>query len=188
MITLRTALINFSNWVKKSGVVVDGVITSVDTTKFTCSVTVSGVGYSNVPLKVLVGSQASFIEIPKVKSKCLMGFRDMNILRPQLISVHQIDKLLVKINDSTAEMEINNGKIIFNGGNLGGIPKIQELTDNINSIKNFVTALNNALPAAFTAIGASTAAAGANGATSIQTAMSSQSITIKDMEDKNVTH
>ena len=186
MITLRTALLNFSNWIVKNTVVVDGVITSVDTTNFSCSVQVSTVVYSNVPLKVLTGSQASVIEIPAVNSTCLISFRDANILRPQLISVHQIDKFLIKINDSNAEIEVDNGKIIFNGGQLGGLPKVQELKDNIKSIQDYITALNNALPTAFNAIGTSTAASGAAGAASYSSLMASQQITIKEIENQNV--
>jgi hypothetical protein len=79
-------------------------------------------------------------------------------------------------------------KIIFNGGTFGGLVKLQELKDNLDNLKQYVEAMNNALPAAFNAIGASTAANGATGGASYQTAMSGKTIQLKDMEDDKITH
>lgn len=184
MISLQRALINFANWATRGCVIIDGVIKDVDSINFTCSITVNDVVYYNVPIKVLKGSQASFIEIPKVGSSCLMNFRERNINRPQVFSIHEVDKILVKVGDST--LEIIDGTWTFNGGSLGGMVKISELNDNITSIKNYIEAINTALPIAFTAIGASTAANGANGATSYSNAMSGKLINIKDIENTKI--
>jgi hypothetical protein len=79
-------------------------------------------------------------------------------------------------------------KIIFNGGNLGGLVNLQELKDNLDSLKQFIEAIHSTLPSAFNAIGASTAANGALGATSYQGAMAGKMVQFKDMEDKNILH
>jgi hypothetical protein len=79
-------------------------------------------------------------------------------------------------------------KIVFNGGQLGGMVKLQELKENINSLKQYMEAIHSALPAAFNAIGASTAANGALGATSYQGAMAGKAVQLKDMEDKKILH
>lgn len=79
-------------------------------------------------------------------------------------------------------------KVVFNGGQLGGLVKLQELKDNLDSLKQYVEAIHNALPGAFSAIGASTAANGALGATSYNGSMSGKIIQLKDMEDKKILH
>jgi prolyl-tRNA editing enzyme YbaK/EbsC (Cys-tRNA(Pro) deacylase) len=79
-------------------------------------------------------------------------------------------------------------KIIINGGELGGLVKLQELQDNLNSLKQYMEAINSALPGAFNAIGASTAANGASGGANYQGAMAGKAIQFKDMEDKKVLH
>jgi hypothetical protein len=79
-------------------------------------------------------------------------------------------------------------KAIFNGGQLGGLVRLQELKDNLDSLKQYIEAIHSALPAAFNAIGAGTAANGTLGATSYQGAMVGKLIQIKDMEDKKVLH
>jgi hypothetical protein len=79
-------------------------------------------------------------------------------------------------------------KVVFNGGQLGGLVKLQELKDNLDSLKQFVEAVHSALPTAFNAVGASTAANGALGATSYQGAMAGKMVQFKDMEDKKILH
>lgn len=78
-------------------------------------------------------------------------------------------------------------KIIINGGTLGGLVKLQELKENLDSLKQYVEAMNNALPSAFNSVGASTAANGAMGATSYQSAMAGKTIQLKDMENTKIT-
>jgi hypothetical protein len=78
--------------------------------------------------------------------------------------------------------------ITINGGELGGLVKIQKLEDNLNSLKTMIESIHAALPSAFTAIGAAAAAAGAAGATAYTQAMAGKSISIVDMEDEKIKH
>ena len=123
---LHDGLIKFGKMITKASIIIEGTIFSVDETNFTRIVTVSSVNFDgsdtetnvlNVPLKVLRGSQASFIEIPKVGSDCTLCYRDNNIGRPQLYQVDQCDKILIKIGDNT--LQVDSTAWVFNGGTHG---------------------------------------------------------------------
>lgn len=111
-------------------VFVDGVVTSVDQDKFTADVMIGDTPFYDVILRVLVSSQASVIEIPKVNSPCVIGFRDGNTSRPQMIFVHDVDTLLIKCEQVT-----------FNDGNLGGMVKVEDLVTRLNNVENDVNNL-----------------------------------------------
>jgi hypothetical protein len=127
---------NFIRWGRsliRASIVTEGIIISVDESKYTCVVALQSTNSDgsttntnvyNVPLKVLVGSQASLIEIPKVNSTCTLCFRDNNIQRPQLYQTDQCDKILVKIDNSTLQIDTNG--FVFNGGSHGMV-KADEL-------------------------------------------------------------
>lgn len=86
-----------------------------------------------------------------------------------------------------ATLLLNKDGIALNGGKLGGMVKLQELQDNLNQLKRYIEAMNQAIGPALSAIGAGTAANGANGAKSYNQAMAAQNIELKDMENKNIT-
>lgn len=117
---------------------IDGVIKSVDEDQFTCVVTVSdslsSVDYEDVILRVLMGSQASVIEIPVVGCNCIIFFRDGNLGRPSLLMVDKVDKLLLNCNT-----------IVANGGNNGGLINIEGLVTDMNKIRNDVNTLKQVI-------------------------------------------
>jgi hypothetical protein len=128
---LQEALLRFvKNELMGCGCVL-GTIASVDTSKFTCVVTVGDNTHSNVPLRVLIGSQASVIEIPVVNSNCEIIFRDAKFNQPQLLFVDQVDQLL--INCKTL--------VQYNGGLLGGMVKAKVLQTQSNFDKAILDAL-----------------------------------------------
>jgi hypothetical protein len=108
---LEIGLINFGKKITRGSVISDAIITSIDEDKFTVDVTIDGLAIPNIPIKVLSGSQASFIEIPKVQSKCLICFRDNNHGRPQLFKVHEVDKILIKIGNTTIQIDKDGYKL-----------------------------------------------------------------------------
>jgi hypothetical protein len=118
---------------------VDGIITEVDTVKFTCSVKTQLTEFHNVPLRVLISSQASFIEIPKLQTNCLMTFRNMNTGRPQLFSVHESEKTILTVGSSS--LEITDSLFNFNTGSLGGLVKVNDLLTKINNLEYTLNAL-----------------------------------------------
>lgn len=113
--------------------IVDGMVGAVDKTAFTCDVTVGDsfgtTTYHDVTLRVLKGSQASFIEIPKVGSACTIYWMDGNLGRPKMFMVDQTDELLV-----------NCPQVTFNGGDLGGMVKLLDTVQRFNNIENLLNA------------------------------------------------
>lgn len=137
---LSSALQRMVKTVTRGSVVVDGVVISVDESKFTCDVevgdSVSASTYFDVPLRVLISNQASVVEIPEANTPCVLCFRDSNIGRPQILMIHKALKILVICD-----------QIIFNNGTLGGMVKVNDLVTKLNTIEADI----NTLKAAFSA-------------------------------------
>lgn len=135
-------LVNAIHAVTRHFVIVEGTVTDVDLDAWTCSVRIGeGDGVStfyDVPLKVeidpaggaAVSARASFLEIPEEGTGCLFGFRDGNLQRPQLYAV-----------DKTVKILINAPLVEFNGGQLGGMVKVIDLTEKLNNLENLVNNL-----------------------------------------------
>lgn len=146
---LSNALYDVIKKVTRSSVVVDATVISVDETKFTCDVTVTNgeneepTTHFDVPLRVLISSQASVVEIPKLSTKCLICFRDSNINRPQILSIHEALKILVICDD----IKVSSNSVVFNNGSLGGMVKVNDLVARLNTIESDI----NILKAAFSA-------------------------------------
>lgn len=122
--------------------VCDGIILDVDVdpnsdTAFTCEIQVGTgsdiVTYQDVPLKVVIGSRASVVEIPVKGSACIICFRDGNMGRPQLFAVDQTDQLL-----------LNCGQVIANEGKLGGLINVEDLVTRLNKVENDINTLKTA--------------------------------------------
>lgn len=133
--SLEQAILN----VTRAKNIVEATVTEVDETAFTCTVQVNsqvgtGTFFYGVPLQVLVNSQASVMQIPAIGSDCILCFRDGNIQRPQLFSVDQCQKFLIKIQNSTLEVTADLFK--FNGGNNGGMVLLNALVTQLNTLQN----------------------------------------------------
>jgi hypothetical protein len=115
--------------------VTDGVIKAVDEMTYTCTVTISGVDFYKVPMKVLISAtQASVVEVPAVNSACTIVFKDKSKDRPTLLYVNVSDKLLIKITNST--IEITSDLIKFNGGGNDGLVLVNALITKLNNLEN----------------------------------------------------
>lgn len=142
----ETALVNLLKSATKGAQHINGTIHSVDETEFTCQVDISTDAYpdlllNDVPLRVLKNAQASFVEIPKLETSCLVCFRENNVQRPQLIAVHESDKLLLTIGTST--LEVTDGLFKFNGGYNDGMVKVNALITKINRLENTMNTFMN---------------------------------------------
>ena len=78
--------------------------------------------------------------------------------------------------------------IQFNSGENGGLTIARQIVANLESIKDYVEAINTALPNAFNAIGAGTAASGAAGKTAYEGAMTGKKIELEEIENDKITH
>lgn len=116
------------NTVTRGHVITDGKIVSVDEVAFTCSVSIgestNPATYYNVPLRVLKNQQASIIEIPKVGTNCIICFIQGNLGRPKLYEIHESESIFINCNS-----------IIYHGGNLGGMVKVDDLVVKLNAIE-----------------------------------------------------
>lgn len=155
-------------------VMVDGTIEAVDWDKFTCTVGIEGAEFFNVPVKVLISSQASVIEKPEVGSDCILGFRDGNLQRPQLIWV-----------DKSTDFLIDSPQVTVHGGKLGGVPKVIELTQKLNNLENLV---NNLITLYNTHVHPVTAVGSPTGVTSELETGSLTPTEQKEIEDETFTH
>lgn len=113
----------------RAHVLIDGVVTAVND-NFTVDLTIQTITYSNVPTKVLIGSQASIFEIPVVGSACLVKWRDGNRGLPQIDSFDQVDQWL-----------LNPNKTVFNGGENGGMVLVNPLVTKVNNLENLINDL-----------------------------------------------
>jgi hypothetical protein len=152
----------------------------------TCAVKIDELSITGVRLRAVINdSSGQLLVMPEVGSYVLVidlsggNYRDLAV-----IAYSEISEVNIRIGNTT--VAINTTGITFNGGQLGGLVKLQELKDNLNSLKQYVEAIHSALPAAFNAIGASTAANGATGAGSYQGAMAGKLVQIRDMENNKV--
>lgn len=134
------------------------------------------------------------LEIPGVRLNCHSTENSGIVVTPKVDSyvlVTSIDGLSFFVSQCSEVKKITidcNGDIIINGGYNKGIVKIQELKDNLNSLKSYIEAMDSAISAGLTGVGASTAASGEAGAQAYSSAMIGQSINFKDMEDTKVKH
>lgn len=146
---LGTALERLIKTMNRAKTLVDGVITSVND-DFTCGVNILDVPFSNVPVKVLIGSRASIYELPVVGTACLITFRDGDIQRPQIASVNQVDKYYINVNSMAVVVDqatIDANLTKFNGGLNHGmvllIPSLEAFNNLQNDINELKTAFNS---------------------------------------------
>lgn len=116
----------------RAHVLIDGIVTEVND-NFTVDITVNDVAFSNVPTKVVIGSQASIFEIPVVGSICLVKWRDGNRSLPQIDSFNHVDKYYIQ---PVSNLFISAKAIQFNKGDQGGLVLVNDLVDRINLIEN----------------------------------------------------
>lgn len=93
-----------------------------------------------------------------------------------------------KMRDLVVLMVEKAETVIFNGGELGGLVKIEELKKSLDSLKQYCEDLKTAVAQGLTAVGVGTAASGTTGAQTFNQLMTGKSITIEEMEDKMIKH
>lgn len=133
------ALLKFVQNQLRAHVLIDGTVIAIND-NFTVDIMVNSITYSNVPIKVVIGSQASIYEVPVLNSICLVKWRDGNIGLPQIDSFNQVDHYYISVNDFDVAVK-NTFKISanlteFNGGESGGMVLVNDLVDRMNLIEN----------------------------------------------------
>lgn len=148
----------------------EGEVTEAKDT--TISAKIQGLTHENIRLvSGFANSTATMIVKPQKGSKVLIADLSAGKMR---------DLIVLMVEKAEA--------ITFNGGANGGLINIAKLKDNLDSLKKYCEALKNAVSNGLSAVGAGELANGETGATTFDQAMSTESITISDMEDKNIKH
>jgi len=97
------------------------------------------------------------------------------------------DKFLINNNDTIIQLD-KNGDIVLNDGSFDGIPILNKIQANLDSIKSYLDTLKAAISTGINAVGVSTAASGTVGATAFDTAMLTAIINFEDMENTKIKH
>ena len=169
-------------------------VVSVDETARTCVVDDDGVTYDDVLLFAVKDSSLKGMTVtPSVGSRVLVTkIAGSNMLYVSMYS--QIEAAMITIGDKCSvsvdsdKVEVTTDQITFNGGDNGGLVILQKVQDNLNQLKDYVTAMNNAISAGFTGVGEGLAATGSGGNGAYSGAMAGKSITFSPMENSKVKH
>lgn len=117
------------------------------------------------------------------------GSADTVVCRPRVGSMVLVaDVSEGEKRDLVVLLEEETEEVIINGGELGGLVKIEELRKSLDSLKGFCEDLRDAVKQGLSAVGAGTAANGTLGAEAFDGAMAGKGIKIEDMEDVRVRH
>lgn len=171
---------------------ITGHVKSYEEKTETCTVDIDGLEVSDVRTGSVIdiGLKNSVKIIPKNGSCVLMADLSGGELRDlAIISYSEIECMTVKVGEEPGStIKMDKDCITINGGNLGGLVKMEQLNKNINSIKTYCEQLKGAVSAGLEAIGVGTAANGGTGKIRFEGDMSGASIVIEGMEDDKIKH
>ncbi len=155
--------------------------------------TIAGTPATTVVVGTVTRADSAHVDIQPLDpdSPPLLGI-DLHVSETAALAFQPaVGALVVALLDSPTSgfvISSSRGKILLNGGDNGPLVKIDELKKNLDALKDYVLAMNNAIFAGITAVGASTGASGTNGAQAYQQQMASRSISFSDMADTSVSH
>ena len=149
----------------------------------TCTVSIGDLTLTDVRLRsVINGEQSRLLITPKQGSYVTLIDLSGELRETEVIGYSQIEAIDIQGTDADPV------KVTINGGHNDGLVKIQELKDNLDAIKSYLSTMKSAISNGLTSVGASTAANGEAGASAFNLAMAGQTITFKDMENDKVKH
>jgi len=161
----------------------------------TCTIIVGDLKLTDVRLRSVVNGESSKLLIKPAKDSYVTIIDLSGELREtEVIGYSQIEAIDI---ETGSDININckgdtnidcDGTVTFNGGDHDGLVKLQELKDNLNSIKNYLSALKSAISTGLNGVGISTAASGEAGALAFEGAMAGKTINFKNMENDKVKH
>lgn len=164
-----------------------GKVSNIDESKRICDISIDeDLTLSNCRLNAIIDSYNNrLLVVPKDNSMVAFIAVGGKLTEPLIIAYSEIDKLLLTIGES--DILIEDGRIEMNGGNLGGLIKLQQLESNLDKLKKYVEDLATMASTAMTPMaaldgGASVATFNTNWGT-MKAAFS-----FDDMEDTKITH
>lgn len=108
----------------------------------TCTVNIDGIDVSDVRLNPTTSEyQDEFLLTPSIGSFVLVGSLSGNLDNLCVVSYDTIDSVKITIDDTSLFIDKNG--VFLNGGELGGLVKLHELTDKINVLERQLNELKN---------------------------------------------
>jgi len=153
----------------------------------TCSAKVGDLELTDVRLRATDDNNKDKLMLtPKINSKVIVGANHGDLRDLVVIKVDDPAKIYYKHNKVTIDIDGDSGKIKINGGDLGGLIKIEELVKRFNKLEDYVKNFKTKYDAHVHLVAQSIGAA----------ASPTQSLIVEDpestqrdpLEDKNVTH
>lgn len=96
-----------------------------------------------VPLRPLSIGESVVVVKPVVGSTAVIGYVDGNLSTPFFVAFGEVENVSVQVGAST--IEIADGTIKLNGGELGGLARVSALTARLNAIENDINNLKDFL-------------------------------------------
>lgn len=159
--------------------IISGIVSSFSESDWTCEVEFNKrLKIEKVKIKSCLNDEKTgiFVE-PKIGSVVLCCLIENRIENMSIINFSEIERI-----------KWMSPKLELNGDEFGGILKIKEADENIKELKKYCEDLKKAVSNGLNAVGVGTAANGPGAKTAFDIEMDSKSITLKDMENKNITH
>lgn len=164
-----------------------GKVSNIDENKRICDIAIDDdLTLNNCRLNAIVDSYDNrLLVVPKDNSMVAFIAIGGKLTEPLVIAYSEIDKVLLTIGES--DILIEDGKIEMNGGDLGGLIKLQQLESNLDKLKKYVEDLATMASSAMAPMAA------LDGGASVATfntnwgAMKA-AFSFDDMEDTKITH
>lgn len=149
----------------------EGIVKSIEGD--TCTVDIAGMEYKEIQMRASITPESQkILLVPKVGTAVIV------------VTFPLTGDSVIVARDAVERIEVG-GDIIINGGENGGMVKIEELKKNLNSLKTYCDNLTNLVSSSLAQIGENTAASGARAATYFNSNKPS-AITFSDMENKRI--
>ena len=164
-----------------------GKVSNIDEDKRICDITIDDdLTLNNCRLNAIIDSYSNkLLIVPKDNSMVAFIAIGGKLTEPLVIACSEIEKILLTIGE--IDILIEDGKIEMNGGNLGGLIKLQQLESNLNKLKKYVEDLATM---ASTAMAPMAALDGGASVTTFNTnwGATNAAFSFEDMEDTKITH
>ena len=164
-----------------------GKVSNIDEDKRICDITIDDdLTLNNCRLNAIIDSYSNkLLIVPKDNSMVAFIAIGGKLTEPLVVACSEIEKILLTIGE--IDILIEDGKIEMNGGNLGGLIKLQQLESNLNKLKKYVEDLATM---ASTAMAPMAALDGGASVTTFNTnwGATNAAFSFEDMEDTKITH
>lgn len=164
-----------------------GKVSNIDESKRICDISIDeDITLSNCRLNAIIDSYENHLLIvPKDNSMVAFITVGGKLTEPLIIAYSEIEKVLLTIGES--DILIEDGKIEMNGGNLGGLIKLQQLESNLDKLKKYVEDLATMASSAMAPMAALDGGASVTTFNTNWGAMKA-AFSFDDMEDTKITH